>query len=243
MSSGLAFAGSSSMSVRLRSLFVVGLRLDPGDGILPCTTVTELIDLRDVDRSPSVCRYLCGSRPAGQAFLTEMSQSCRGVRIRLDFCRKGRIAMCVGQWIWLPADALRARPAICGALDRASVNSDAANQQSPIPWTLCSPQSPRPGVNAPFYLTLLRITDKKEAPKAIASIITTNSNIKNYLKINNYNVCLNVLLKTFYGVRCDLCTSRSESLSMMCSPKSKAVRDVTSTEELFDGFDHYYQST
>jgi hypothetical protein len=33
-------------------------------------------------------------------------------------------------------------------------------------------------VNAPFYLTLLRITDKKEAPKAIASIITTNSNIK-----------------------------------------------------------------
>jgi hypothetical protein len=32
-------------------------------------------------------------------------------------------------------------------------------------------------VNAPFYLTLLRITDKKEAPKAIASIITTNSNI------------------------------------------------------------------
>jgi len=32
------------------------------------------------------------TRPAGQAFLTEMSQSCRGVRIRLDFCRKGRIA-------------------------------------------------------------------------------------------------------------------------------------------------------
>src|ERR1700730_11172542 len=47
-------------------------------------------------------------RPAGQAFLTEMSQSCRGVRIRLDFCRKGRIAMCVGRWIWLPAGALRA---------------------------------------------------------------------------------------------------------------------------------------
>jgi hypothetical protein len=38
-------------------------------------------------------------------------------------------------------------------------------------------------VNAPFYLTLLRITDKKEAPKAIASIITTNSNIKNTSKL------------------------------------------------------------
>src|ERR1700731_510755 len=63
LSLGLAFAGSSSISVRLRSLFVVGLRLDPGDGILPCTTVTELIDLRDVERSPSVCRYLFGSGP------------------------------------------------------------------------------------------------------------------------------------------------------------------------------------
>ena len=31
----------------------------------------------------------------------------------------------VGWWIWLPAGALWARPAICGALDRASVNSDA----------------------------------------------------------------------------------------------------------------------
>jgi hypothetical protein len=57
--------------------------------------------------------------------------SFRGVRIRLDFCRKGRIAMCVGRGIWLPAGALRARPAICGALGRASVNSDAANQRSP----------------------------------------------------------------------------------------------------------------
>ena len=39
--------------------------------------------------------------------------------------------MCVGRWIWLPAGALRARPAICGALGRASVNSGAANQRSP----------------------------------------------------------------------------------------------------------------
>jgi hypothetical protein len=30
--------------LRYRSLLVAGLRLDPGDGILPCTTVTELID-------------------------------------------------------------------------------------------------------------------------------------------------------------------------------------------------------
>ncbi len=39
--------------------------------------------------------------------------------------------MCVGQWIWLPADALWARPAICGALDRASVNSDAGEPTEP----------------------------------------------------------------------------------------------------------------
>jgi hypothetical protein len=39
--------------------------------------------------------------------------------------------MCVGRWIWLPAGALRARLAMCGALGRASVNSGAANQRSP----------------------------------------------------------------------------------------------------------------
>ena len=69
--------------------------------------------------------------------------SCRGVRIRLDFCRKGRIAMCVGRWIWLPAGALRARPAICGALGRASVDSDAANQRSPNPCHAFPSRSPR----------------------------------------------------------------------------------------------------
>ncbi len=69
-------------------------------------------------------------------------ESCRGVRIRLDFCRKGRIAMCVGRWIWLPAGALRARPAICGALGRASVNSDAANQRSPNPCRPFPSRSP-----------------------------------------------------------------------------------------------------
>jgi hypothetical protein len=39
--------------------------------------------------------------------------------------------MGASRWIWLPAGALRARPAICAALGRASVNSDAANQRSP----------------------------------------------------------------------------------------------------------------
>ena len=52
-------------------------------------------------------------------------------RIRLDFCRKARIAMWVGRLTCSPADALRARPATCGALGRASANSGAANQRSP----------------------------------------------------------------------------------------------------------------
>src|SRR3984893_13294839 len=39
--------------------------------------------------------------------------------------------MWVGRLTCSPADTLRARPAICGALGRASVNSDAANQRSP----------------------------------------------------------------------------------------------------------------
>ena len=50
---------------------------------------------------------------------------------RLDFCRKGRIAMGAGRWTWPPGETLRARPATCGALGRASVNSGAANQRSP----------------------------------------------------------------------------------------------------------------
>src|SRR3984893_14967165 len=50
---------------------------------------------------------------------------------RLDFCRKGRIAMGAGRWTWPPGETLRARPMICGALGRASVNSGAANQRSP----------------------------------------------------------------------------------------------------------------
>ena len=39
--------------------------------------------------------------------------------------------MCVGRLTCSPADALWARPAMCGALGRASVNSGAANQRSP----------------------------------------------------------------------------------------------------------------
>src|SRR5580704_11989747 len=46
---------------------------------------------------------------AAETLLTERSQTRYALRIRLDFCRKGRIAMCVGRWIWLPAGALRAR--------------------------------------------------------------------------------------------------------------------------------------
>jgi hypothetical protein len=38
--------------------------------------------------------------------------------------------MGAGRWNWLPASALRARPAMCGALGRASVKSGAANQRS-----------------------------------------------------------------------------------------------------------------
>src|ERR1700680_2017854 len=82
-----------------------------------------------VPLSAAICAGV--PRPAGQAFLTEMSQSCRGVRIRLDFCRNGRIAMGAGRWTWPPGETVRARLAMCGALGRASVNSGAANQRSP----------------------------------------------------------------------------------------------------------------
>jgi hypothetical protein len=39
--------------------------------------------------------------------------------------------MGAGRWTWPPGETLRARLAMCGALGRASVNSDAANQRSP----------------------------------------------------------------------------------------------------------------
>ena len=57
--------------------------------------------------------------------------------------------MCVGRLTCSPADALRARSATCGALGRASVNSGAANQWSPIP---CRPfPSRNPGTpRAPY---------------------------------------------------------------------------------------------
>ena len=38
-----------------------------------------------------------------------------------------------GRWTWPPGETLRARPAMCGALGGASVNSGAANQRSLIP--------------------------------------------------------------------------------------------------------------
>jgi hypothetical protein len=83
----------------------------------PCLRMLEPVALAVQFQNMDMVREW--SRP-GQGFLTETPQARRGVRIRLDFCRKGRIAMCVGRWIWLPAGALRARPAICGALGRAT---------------------------------------------------------------------------------------------------------------------------
>src|ERR1700736_5195840 len=83
-------------------------------------------------------------RPAGQAFLTEMSQSCRGVRIRLDFCRKGRIAMCVGRWIWLRG--LAPRPAGLWVV-RASIPAPRTNgaqtHVDPFPREVPEPQERR----------------------------------------------------------------------------------------------------
>jgi hypothetical protein len=76
--------------------------------------------------------------------LTETSQTRCSLRIRLDFCRKGRIAMCAGRLTCSPAGALRARPATCGALGRASVNSDAANQRSPNPCRPFHREIPEP---------------------------------------------------------------------------------------------------
>jgi Protein of unknown function (DUF3489) len=58
--------------------------------------------------------------------------------------------MWVGRLTCSPADALRARPATCGALGRANVNSDAANQRSPKPMsTLSIAKSRNPKSAAP----------------------------------------------------------------------------------------------
>jgi hypothetical protein len=61
-----------------------------------------------------------------QLLATTLSSAPR-LKNRLDFCRKGRIAMGAGRWTWPPGKTLRARLAMCGALGRASVNSDAVN--------------------------------------------------------------------------------------------------------------------
>jgi hypothetical protein len=50
--------------LRYRSLFVAGLRLDPGDGILPCTTVTELIDCVTSTAVPLSAAICAGVAPA-----------------------------------------------------------------------------------------------------------------------------------------------------------------------------------
>jgi hypothetical protein len=67
-----------------------------------------------------------------QLLATTLSNAPR-LKNRLDFCRKGRIAMGAGRWTWPPGETLRARLAMCGALGRASVNSDAVNQRSLTP--------------------------------------------------------------------------------------------------------------
>jgi Protein of unknown function (DUF3489) len=52
--------------------------------------------------------------------------------------------MWVGRLTCSPADALRVRPAICGALGRANVNSDAASQRNPKPMsTLAKSRYPK----------------------------------------------------------------------------------------------------
>src|ERR1700738_5092299 len=65
-----------------------------------------------------------------QLLATTLSSAPR-LKNRLDFCRKGRIAMGAGRWTWPPGETLRARLAMCGALGRASANSGAADQRSP----------------------------------------------------------------------------------------------------------------
>ncbi len=69
--------------------------------------------------------------------------------------------------------------------------------------------TPTSRTNGAQYHTPLQITDKKESTKGNCKHNNHKLQHNNYLKINNYNVYLNVLLETFYGVRCDLCTSRS----------------------------------
>ena len=63
--------------------------------------------------------------------------------------------MGAGRWTGPPGETLRARLAMCGALGRASVNSDAANQRSPNP---CRPFPSRSPV------TLRAPHPKREAP-------------------------------------------------------------------------------
>ena len=64
-----------------------------------------------------------------------VTSSAPRLKNRLDFCRKGRIAMGAGRWTWPPGETLRARLAMCGALGCASVNSGAANQRSSKPMS------------------------------------------------------------------------------------------------------------
>jgi hypothetical protein len=83
--------------LRYRSLLIAGLRLDPDDGILPCTTVTDLIDCvtsTAVPLSAAICAGV--ARPAGQAILTETPQARRGSKI--DWTSAAKDAL-----LWVPA--------------------------------------------------------------------------------------------------------------------------------------------
>jgi hypothetical protein len=54
-------------------------------------------------------------------YLARPASSAPRFKNRLDFCRKGRIAMGADRWTWPPGETLRARLAMCGALGCASL--------------------------------------------------------------------------------------------------------------------------
>jgi hypothetical protein len=108
----------------------------PAKGGLGTTLVKALAGPRCRGRSPQRpgrrerVAHARGLPLAATLTRTDASSAPR-LKNRLDFCRKGRIAMGAGRWTWPPGETLRARLAMCGALGRASVNSGAANQRSP----------------------------------------------------------------------------------------------------------------
>ena len=79
--------------------------------------------------------------------------------------------MCVGRL--MSADALRARPATCGALGRASVNSDAGDQRSPKTVPTLSIKSRNPKSAAPKKGSAkLNATSRRKVMSAAANAKT-----------------------------------------------------------------------